>query len=61
MSELRTGVFGQVLTAMVTPFDADGALDLDGGRHDRLRRTVAEVLDADQRALRAHPEADRHR
>ena len=30
MSELRTGVFGQVLTAMVTPFDADGALDLDG-------------------------------
>jgi 4-hydroxy-tetrahydrodipicolinate synthase len=29
MSELRSGVFGQVLTAMVTPFDADGRLDLD--------------------------------
>ncbi|NDH84298.1 MAG: 4-hydroxy-tetrahydrodipicolinate synthase, partial [Acidimicrobiia bacterium] len=22
--------FGRVLTAMVTPFDADGSLDLDG-------------------------------
>jgi 4-hydroxy-tetrahydrodipicolinate synthase len=30
MTQLRSGVFGQVLTAMVTPFDADGALDLDG-------------------------------
>lgn len=28
--------FGRVLTAMVTPFDADGALDLDGAR--RLAR-----------------------
>jgi 4-hydroxy-tetrahydrodipicolinate synthase len=26
------GRFGAVLTAMVTPFDADGALDLDGAR-----------------------------
>ena len=27
-----TGRFGRVLTAMVTPFDDDGALDLDGAR-----------------------------
>ena len=26
----RTGRFGSVLTAMVTPFDAEGALDVDG-------------------------------
>ena len=26
------GPWGSVLTAMVTPFDDDGALDLDGGR-----------------------------
>ena len=25
--------FGRVLTAMVTPFTADGALDLDGAQH----------------------------
>ncbi len=28
--EPRTAPFGHVLTAMVTPFTADGALDLDG-------------------------------
>jgi 4-hydroxy-tetrahydrodipicolinate synthase len=32
--------FGGVLTAMVTPFDADGALDLDGAR--RLARWLVE-------------------
>ena len=30
MSAPRTPVFGRVLTAMVTPFTADGGLDLDG-------------------------------
>lgn len=35
-----TGRFGRVLTAMVTPFDADGALDLDGAR--TLARHLAE-------------------
>lgn len=35
-----TGRFGGVLTAMVTPFDADGALDLDGAR------TLARWLEA---------------
>jgi 4-hydroxy-tetrahydrodipicolinate synthase len=29
VTQLRSGVFGQVLSAMVTPFDGDGALDLD--------------------------------
>ena len=27
---MRTAVFGQVLTAMVTPFDAQGRMDEDG-------------------------------
>lgn len=35
-----TGRFGRVLTAMVTPFDDDGALDLDGAR--TLARHLAE-------------------
>src|SRR3954463_11499345 len=35
-----TGGFGGVLTAMVTPFDAEGALDLDGAR-DLARFLVA--------------------
>jgi 4-hydroxy-tetrahydrodipicolinate synthase len=35
-----TGRFGRVLTAMVTPFDDDGALDLDGARN--LARHLAE-------------------
>jgi 4-hydroxy-tetrahydrodipicolinate synthase len=30
MSSPRPGRFGAVITAMVTPFDADGALDVDG-------------------------------
>ena len=37
------------------------ALDLDGGRHGRLGGAVAQVLDVDQRALRANPRADRDR
>lgn len=32
MGHLPDAPFGRVLTAMVTPFDADGALDLDGAR-----------------------------
>jgi len=28
--EMKNGDFGQVLTAMVTPFDANGRLDEDG-------------------------------
>ena len=39
----RAGRFGAVVTAMATPFDADGRLDLDGAvalaRHlDRARQ-----------------------
>src|SRR5271169_5010167 len=30
MSSPRPGQFGAVITAMVTPFDGDGALDVDG-------------------------------
>ena len=30
MTEATTGRFGAVLTAMATPFDRDGALDVDG-------------------------------
>jgi 4-hydroxy-tetrahydrodipicolinate synthase len=36
----RTGRFGTVLTAMVTPFDAEGALDLDAAAH--LARWLAD-------------------
>jgi len=32
MTTAPTATFGRVLTAMVTPFTADGALDLDGAR-----------------------------
>ena len=40
--------FGRVLTAMVTPFTADGGLDLDGAQrlatHDRSPEDVATAL-----------------
>jgi 4-hydroxy-tetrahydrodipicolinate synthase len=39
-SELRPRHFGRVMSAMVTPFDADGALDLDAAR--RLARWLAD-------------------
>ncbi|HWH28655.1 MAG TPA: 4-hydroxy-tetrahydrodipicolinate synthase [Mycobacteriales bacterium] len=39
--EGRTAPFGRVLTAMVTPFTADGALDLDGAQ-----RLAAHLVDA---------------
>lgn len=37
---MRTAVFGRVLTAMVTPFDAQGRMDEDG-----IARMVAHLLD----------------
>ncbi|MFP5219539.1 MAG: dihydrodipicolinate synthase family protein, partial [Actinomycetes bacterium] len=39
--EGRTAPFGRVLTAMVTPFTADGALDLDGAQ-----RLAAHLVEA---------------
>ena len=32
MGTLPTSRFGRVLTAMITPFDSDGRIDLDGAQ-----------------------------
>ena len=40
MTTAPTATFGRVLTAMVTPFTADGALDLDGARKLAIHLTT---------------------